>query len=83
MASPFQHSRECRRAAHSAGRPGDLVYFHGLGYKVLVINSMKAITDLFEKRHSIYSDRPAFTVVGELMRLGQVRRGARRASVLH
>ncbi|RPD52531.1 cytochrome P450 [Lentinus tigrinus ALCF2SS1-7] len=52
-------------------RYGDLVYFHGLGYKVLVINTMKAITDLFEKRHSNYSDRPAFTVVGELMRLGQ------------
>ncbi len=61
---------------------GDIFFFHGLGYKVLVINSMKAITDLFEKRHSIYSDRPAFTVVGELMRLGQVRRGARRAPVL-
>ena len=33
---------------------------------------MKAINDLLEKKGSIYSDRPSFTVVGELMGLGQV-----------
>ncbi|EKM50901.1 uncharacterized protein PHACADRAFT_212817 [Phanerochaete carnosa HHB-10118-sp] len=48
---------------------GDLVFFHGLGNNVLVLNSMMAIQDLLEKRADIYSDRPAFTVVGELMGL--------------
>ncbi|KAI0666405.1 cytochrome P450 [Trametes maxima] len=50
---------------------GDLVFFHGLGNHILVLNSLKVINDLFEKRASIYSDRPSFTVVGELMGLGQ------------
>ncbi|EKM50920.1 uncharacterized protein PHACADRAFT_151345 [Phanerochaete carnosa HHB-10118-sp] len=50
---------------------GDLVFFHGLGNNLLVLNSMKAVQDLLEKRADIYSDRPAFTVVGELMGLGQ------------
>ncbi|KAH9896527.1 cytochrome P450 [Cubamyces lactineus] len=29
---------------------GDLVYFHGLGNSILVLNSIDAITDLFEKK---------------------------------
>ena len=49
------------------------MFFHGLGNNVLVINSMKTINDLLEKRGNVYSDRPNFTVVGELMGLGQVR----------
>ena len=50
------------------------MYYHGLGNKFLVLNSMKAINALLEKRASIYSDRPTFTVVGELMCLNKVRR---------
>ena len=59
-----------RRCAHLV--TGDLVFFHGLGNNILVLNSMKAINDLLEKKGSIYSDWPSFTVVGELMGLGQV-----------
>lgn len=51
---------------------GDLVFFYGLGNNLLVLNSMEAINDLLEKRGQIYSDRPIFTVVGELMGLNQV-----------
>ncbi|KAK7461271.1 hypothetical protein VKT23_008447 [Stygiomarasmius scandens] len=50
---------------------GDLVYLHGLGNKVLVLNTIKAINDLLDRRGHIYSHRPVFTVVGELMALGQ------------
>ncbi|THH16796.1 hypothetical protein EW146_g3913 [Bondarzewia mesenterica] len=50
---------------------GDLVYLHGLGTKVLVLNSIEIINDLLDKRGNIYSHRPVFTVVGELMALGQ------------
>ncbi|RDB19701.1 hypothetical protein Hypma_013169 [Hypsizygus marmoreus] len=50
---------------------GDIVFFHGLGNKILALNSLSAINDLLEKRGSQYSHRPVFTVVGELMALGQ------------
>ncbi|KAI0746389.1 cytochrome P450 [Daedaleopsis nitida] len=49
---------------------GDLVFFHGFGTRVLVLNSMNAINDLLEKRSRIYSDRPVYTVACELIGLG-------------
>jgi len=36
----------------------DVVSFHVLGDRTVVLNSVKATTDLLEKRSSIYSDRP-------------------------
>ncbi|THU79223.1 cytochrome P450 [Dendrothele bispora CBS 962.96] len=48
---------------------GDLIFLHGLGNKVLVVNNFEFINDLFEKRWNNYSDRPKFTVAGELMEL--------------
>ncbi|KAK7452187.1 hypothetical protein VKT23_012290 [Stygiomarasmius scandens] len=48
---------------------GDLVFLHGLGNKILVINDLQFINELFEKRWNNYSDRPIFTVAGELMGL--------------
>ncbi|EKM49581.1 uncharacterized protein PHACADRAFT_154053 [Phanerochaete carnosa HHB-10118-sp] len=50
---------------------GDLVFFHGLGNNLLVLNSLKVAQDLLETRTDIYSDRPTFTVAGELMGLGK------------
>ena len=49
------------------------MYFHGLGNNILVLNSMKAVNDLLDKRGGIYSHRPVSTVAGELMGLDQVR----------
>ncbi|OCH86925.1 cytochrome P450 [Obba rivulosa] len=37
---------------------GNLVYFQGLGKSVLVVNSLKAMDELLEKRAKKYSDRP-------------------------
>ncbi|THU96290.1 cytochrome P450 [Dendrothele bispora CBS 962.96] len=48
---------------------GDLVYVEALGNKILVLNTMKAVNDLLVDRANIYSDRPTFTMVGELMGL--------------
>ncbi|KAG7089831.1 hypothetical protein E1B28_011478 [Marasmius oreades] len=48
---------------------GDLIYLHGLGNKVLVLNSLTAINDLLHKRSSVYSHRPILTVASELMQL--------------
>ncbi|KAJ6558171.1 cytochrome P450 [Mycena capillaripes] len=50
---------------------GDLVYLHGLGNRVLIVNSLASIRELFENRWSIYSHRPTFTAVGELMGVDQ------------
>ncbi|KAJ7151718.1 cytochrome P450 [Mycena filopes] len=50
---------------------GDLVYLHGLGSSVLVVNSLPSVQELFEKRWKIYSHRPIFTAVGELMGVNQ------------
>ncbi|EEB91337.1 hypothetical protein MPER_10316 [Moniliophthora perniciosa FA553] len=52
-------------------RYGDVTYFHGLGYNVLVLNTMNSINDLLEKRADIYSHRPRFVLGGELMGLDQ------------
>ncbi|KAJ7037367.1 cytochrome P450 [Mycena alexandri] len=51
---------------------GDLVYLHGLGNSVLIVNSLSSVQELFEKRWNIYSHRPIFTAVGELMGVDQV-----------
>jgi hypothetical protein len=51
---------------------GDLVYLHGLGNRVLIVNSLPSINELLGKRWSTYSDRPTFTAVGELMGVEQV-----------
>lgn len=52
---------------------GDVVYLDVLGNSILVLNSLEAINDLFDKQALNYSDRPTFTMVGELMGLDQVR----------
>lgn len=51
---------------------GELVFLHGLGQNVLILNSQESISDLFEKRATIYSDRPKSVMVGELMGLHEV-----------
>lgn len=61
-----------RKRVYSFECLGDLIFFHGLGNHVLVLNSRKAISDLLEKRPLVYSNRPYFTVACELMGLGQV-----------
>lgn len=51
---------------------GNLLHIHGLGNNILVLNDIMAVNDLLDKRGAIYSHRPTFTVVGELMGLGKV-----------
>lgn len=52
---------------------GDVLGLQILHKKVLVLNSLKAIKDITEKRDNIYSSRPVLTVAGELMGLDRVR----------
>jgi hypothetical protein len=37
---------------------GELVYFSVLGQQVIILNSLKVVNDLFDKRSHMYSDRP-------------------------
>ncbi|KAJ7593187.1 cytochrome P450 [Mycena floridula] len=44
-----------------------VIYMHIFGREFVVLNSLKAITDLFEKRSSKYSTRPRLVMAGELV----------------
>ncbi|GJE90601.1 cytochrome P450 [Phanerochaete sordida] len=50
---------------------GNLVGLNILGTRVIILNSHESIVDLLEKRGNIYSHRPTFTVLGELMNLNK------------
>ena len=45
---------------------GDIIHLKILNQHVVVVSSMDCITDLFEKRGSIYSDRYQSVMLGEL-----------------
>ncbi|RDB30081.1 hypothetical protein Hypma_013902 [Hypsizygus marmoreus] len=45
---------------------GDVVYLHILGQGLLFLNSPEAAFDLLDKRGSIYSDKPALVMAGDL-----------------
>jgi hypothetical protein len=46
---------------------GDVMYLNALGQPMLVINSLKAATELLDRRANIYSDRPRLIVAGEIL----------------
>ena len=46
---------------------GDIVYFKAAGRHIFVLNSPDVVHELFEKRSTIYSDRPVLPLGGEIM----------------
>lgn len=44
-----------------------LIHYRVFGKETIVLNTLKAATDLLESRASIYSDRPHFVMYQELM----------------
>ncbi|KAF7318686.1 Cytochrome P450 [Mycena chlorophos] len=48
----------------------DIVYASVAGSSIVVLSSVQAATDLLEKRSTLYSDRPRFPMVNELMGWG-------------
>uniref|UniRef100_A0A8H8CJB8 Cytochrome P450 n=1 Tax=Psilocybe cubensis TaxID=181762 RepID=A0A8H8CJB8_PSICU len=46
---------------------GDIVHISVFGQPMLVLNSLQAARDLLDRRSSIYSDRPRFVLLSELM----------------
>ncbi|KZP21555.1 cytochrome P450 [Athelia psychrophila] len=45
----------------------DIVYLNVLGKPMVVLNTLEAATELLERRSAIYSDRPRFVMLRELM----------------
>jgi hypothetical protein len=45
---------------------GDVVYLHLFGLGLVFLNSPEAAFNLLDSRGSIYSDKPALVMVGEL-----------------
>ncbi|KAI0316472.1 cytochrome P450 [Amylostereum chailletii] len=50
----------------------DIVYVEMMGQTIVVLNTPKAINDLFDKRSSIYSDRPTFYALKHILNLSWV-----------
>ncbi|EGN99070.1 hypothetical protein SERLA73DRAFT_181861, partial [Serpula lacrymans var. lacrymans S7.3] len=46
---------------------GDILSFHVLGTRLVIVNSAEMAVDILDKKSAIYSDRPSFTMAGELI----------------
>ena len=46
---------------------GEITYLNVIGQEMVILNSSKAAVDLLDKRLSIYSNRPVFTMAGEIV----------------
>ncbi|CAL1695172.1 unnamed protein product [Somion occarium] len=45
----------------------DLIHLRSFGTDFVVVNTLEIATDLFDKRSSIYNDRPRYTMLNELV----------------
>ena len=45
----------------------NLMYLNALGQPMIVINSLKAASELLDRRANIYSDRPRLVVAHEIL----------------
>ncbi|KAJ7750432.1 cytochrome P450 [Mycena maculata] len=50
---------------------GDVVHIKVFGTSLIIVGSMKAASEFFDKRAKIYSDRPRAPMIHELMGLGE------------
>ncbi|KAF5313822.1 hypothetical protein D9619_013035 [Psilocybe cf. subviscida] len=65
-------SQQWRTYADWAKVYGDVFSFKVLGQRIIVLNSLEAAQELFEKRSSNYSDRPRMPMMLELMDFGYI-----------
>ena len=50
----------------SRGFPGEIVHAKVLNKHVIILNTLEAVNEIFEKRSANYSDRPRMPMVKEL-----------------
>ncbi|KZW01466.1 cytochrome P450, partial [Exidia glandulosa HHB12029] len=60
-------SKEAEGFAKLGAKYGPLVHLRLLHKHMIIINSLDVAEDLLERRGAIYSDRPPFTMLGDLM----------------
>ncbi|KAF9074000.1 cytochrome P450 [Rhodocollybia butyracea] len=60
----LDYAEMCRRYE------SNIIHLSALGNSIIILNSAKAVSDLLDKRSSIYSSRPATVMLGELMGWG-------------
>ncbi|KAF9063055.1 cytochrome P450 [Rhodocollybia butyracea] len=60
----LEYAKMCRK--HNS----DIIHLSALGNSVVVLNSAQIVSDLLEKRSSLYSSRPPTVMLGELMGWG-------------
>ncbi|KZS91954.1 cytochrome P450 [Sistotremastrum niveocremeum HHB9708] len=58
--------------ANWRGEFGPIVHVRAFGTSLIAISNLKYFNELFDKRGAIYSERPVFTMAGELMSMDQV-----------
>ncbi|EFI27854.1 O-methylsterigmatocystin oxidoreductase [Coprinopsis cinerea okayama7 len=56
----FRNRKEALQPPKPPGPKGDVLYLEALGQSLLILSSRKRITELMDKRSTIYSDRPPF-----------------------
>ncbi|KAI0076583.1 cytochrome P450 [Panus rudis PR-1116 ss-1] len=62
LVEPYKQFIHCSKEYNS-----DIIRFKLMGTDFVVINSLEGIQELFDKRSSIYSDRPYLTMLSELV----------------
>ncbi|KAF9063056.1 cytochrome P450 [Rhodocollybia butyracea] len=60
----LEYAKMCRK--HNS----DIIHLSALGNSIVVLNSAQIVSDLLEKRSSLYSSRPPTVMLGELMGWG-------------
>lgn len=59
--------REWETYTQWAQKYGEIVYVEVLGHPIVILNSFKAATELFDRRGSNYSDRPSTTMLRDVL----------------
>ncbi|KAI9444596.1 cytochrome P450 [Lactarius indigo] len=64
---PLSSSFLLKRYARAHDVPEDVMYLSALGQPILVLNSLKAAAELFDRRGTIYSGRPRLIMAQEII----------------
>ncbi|KIK59244.1 hypothetical protein GYMLUDRAFT_1004604 [Collybiopsis luxurians FD-317 M1] len=69
----LEYAEMCRKYGKFGvfSQHSDIIHLSALGNSIIVLNSAVVVSDLMEKRSSIYSSRPQSVMLGELMGWGK------------
>ncbi|KAF5367249.1 hypothetical protein D9757_011706 [Collybiopsis confluens] len=67
ISMPTKEKARQFRDMTSSKNYGEITYFHGLGQSILIINSLRAMSEFFVRRSDLSGGRPTLTMCGELV----------------